>query len=77
MTSPEQPTVVVRRTQQRPTRGRTNGRGDAPPKLAEGVELLGEYEDSGFKEPHYVARRADGQVIQLSRLLHVVAELAY
>jgi putative peptide zinc metalloprotease protein len=42
------------------------------PRLAKQVELLGEYEGSGFNEPHYLLRRADGQVIQLSRLLYLV-----
>src|SRR3954452_8226592 len=41
--------------------------------LADGVELIGEYEGSGFKEPPHLARRADGQMIQLSRLLYLVA----
>src|SRR5918993_2701960 len=41
--------------------------------LADGVELIGEYEDSGFKEPPLLARRADGQMIQLTRLLYLVA----
>jgi putative peptide zinc metalloprotease protein len=44
------------------------------PRLAQGVELLGEYEGSGFKQAPYLARRSDGQTIQLSRLLYVVAE---
>jgi putative peptide zinc metalloprotease protein len=44
------------------------------PRLAKGVELVGEYQGSGFKEAPYVARRADGQTIQLSRLLYCVAE---
>ena len=44
------------------------------PKLSEDVELIGEYEGSGFKEAPYIARRGDGQVIQLSHLLHSVAE---
>jgi putative peptide zinc metalloprotease protein len=43
------------------------------PKLAEGLDLIGEFEDSGFKEPQYIARRADGQVIQLTQLLYQVA----
>ncbi|TMD67670.1 MAG: hypothetical protein E6I84_03220 [Chloroflexi bacterium] len=43
------------------------------PRLAEGMELLGEYKDSGFKEPPFLARRADGQVLQLPRLLYLVA----
>jgi putative peptide zinc metalloprotease protein len=42
--------------------------------LADGVELIGEFEDSGFKEPPLLARRADGQVIQLTQLLYLVAE---
>ena len=45
----------------------------AAPRLAEGLELLGEYKDSGFKEPPFLARRADGQVLQLPRLLYLVA----
>ena len=36
--------------------------------------MLGEYRDSGFKEAPYLARRADGQVLQLPRLLYLVAE---
>jgi putative peptide zinc metalloprotease protein len=43
------------------------------PKLAEGLDLIGEFEDSGFKEPQFIARRADGQVIQLTQLLYQVA----
>jgi len=41
--------------------------------LADGVELLGEYEDSGFREPPLLARRGDGQMIKLTPLLHTVA----
>ncbi|HEX8001704.1 MAG TPA: hypothetical protein VF519_03305 [Mycobacteriales bacterium] len=44
------------------------------PRLARGVELLGQYEGSGFKEAPYLARRSDGQTIQLSKLLYAVAE---
>ena len=51
----------------------SDGRG---PKLAEGVELLGLYEDSGYKQPPYMARRADGQMVQLPPLLYAVAEEA-
>ena len=43
------------------------------PRLAAGIELIGEYKESGYKEPPYIARRADGQVIQLTYLLHLVA----
>jgi putative peptide zinc metalloprotease protein len=44
------------------------------PRVAQGVELIGQYEGSGFKEAPYLARRADGQTIQLSKLLYAVAE---
>src|SRR3954466_7461595 len=44
------------------------------PRLATGVELIGRFEDSGFKEPPYLARRRDGQVIQLAPLLYALAE---
>jgi putative peptide zinc metalloprotease protein len=43
---------------------------------ADGVELLGEYAGSGFKEAPYLVRRADGQVVQLPRLLYAVVEHA-
>lgn len=44
------------------------------PRIAAGVELVGRFEGSGFKEPPYLARRGDGQVIQLPELLYRVAE---
>ncbi|TMD20225.1 MAG: hypothetical protein E6I99_14325 [Chloroflexi bacterium] len=47
-----------------------------PPRLAEGMELIGEYQGSGFKDPPYLARRGDGQVLQLPRLLYLVAAKA-
>ena len=46
-----------------------------PPRLAGGVELLGELQDSAFAEPQSLIRRADGQVIQLTRLLYLVVSL--
>ncbi|HEY1823976.1 MAG TPA: hypothetical protein VGG83_29050 [Trebonia sp.] len=46
-----------------------------PPRLADGVELLGELKDSGFAEPQSLIRRADGQVIQLGWLLYLVSSL--
>lgn len=51
-------------------------RDDAPPRLCEGIDVMGEYEDSGYKEPHFMARRQDGQVIQLTELLFHVADNA-
>jgi putative peptide zinc metalloprotease protein len=43
------------------------------PRLADGVELLGEYKGSGYAQPPSLVRRADGQVIQMSPLLYGVA----
>ena len=43
------------------------------PRLADGVELLGEYQGSGYAHPASLVRRSDGQVIQLSELLYLVA----
>ena len=42
------------------------------PRLAGGVELLGEYKDSGYSQPPSLVRRPDGQVIQMSALLYQV-----
>jgi putative peptide zinc metalloprotease protein len=46
--------------------------GHLPLRAADGLALLGEYQGSGFSQPRYLVRRADGQVIQLSRLLYLV-----
>ncbi|WP_219416990.1 hypothetical protein [Pseudonocardia nigra] len=48
--------------------------GPDTPRLAEGVELLGSYQGSGYREPKYVISRSDGQVVQLSELLYRLAE---
>jgi putative peptide zinc metalloprotease protein len=42
--------------------------------LADGVELIGEFEGSGYRRPPLLARRGDGQMVQLTRLLYLVAE---
>ncbi len=42
------------------------------PRLADRIELLGEYQDSGYSQPPSLVRRADGQVIQMSPLLYRV-----
>lgn len=47
-----------------------------PLRLLSGVELLGRVEGSGLREAPYYARRGDGEVVQLSRLLYVIAEHA-
>ncbi|MBV9283935.1 MAG: hypothetical protein JO176_04945, partial [Acidimicrobiia bacterium] len=44
------------------------------PRLTDGTELIGEFEGSGYKEPPSLARRGDGQVVQLTPLLYSVAE---
>jgi putative peptide zinc metalloprotease protein len=43
-------------------------------RLAEGTELLGRYENSGYETPRYLVRRADGQVMQLPELLYLLVE---
>jgi putative peptide zinc metalloprotease protein len=47
-----------------------------PLRLLPGVELLGRVEGSGLREAPYYVRRADGEVVQLSGLLYVLAEQA-
>jgi putative peptide zinc metalloprotease protein len=37
------------------------------------MELIGEFEDSGFKEAPYIARRSDGQVVQMPAMLYALA----
>src|SRR3954453_15170321 len=67
-------------TTPRPTSDRPNrpaptrtAAGD-PPRLAPGLELIGEFEGSGLKDAPLIARRADGQVVQLHQILYTVAE---
>jgi hypothetical protein len=43
------------------------------PRLLAGTELIGRVPGSGLREPPYLVRRCDGQVVQLSRLLYVIA----
>ena len=58
----------------------TNGaEGTAPPAptsevpvRADGVQLIGEMKGSGYREPPALARRSDGQTIQLTPLLYLV-----
>ncbi|MDQ1628430.1 MAG: putative peptide zinc metalloprotease protein [Actinomycetota bacterium] len=46
--------------------------GAAVPVRAEGLELIGELPGSGYRTPPSLVRRADGQTIQLTRLLYLV-----
>src|SRR6201996_3444072 len=43
------------------------------PRLLTGTELIGQAAGSGLREAPYLVRRCDGQVVQLSRLLFVIA----
>src|ERR1700753_4114065 len=40
------------------------------PRLADGVELLGAYQDSGYRDPPSLARRPAGQIIQMAPPLY-------
>lgn len=42
-------------------------------RLADDVRLLGRYPGSGFREPRYLIERRDERMLQLSRLLFIVA----
>ncbi len=46
------------------------------PARADGVQLLGAAEGSGYREPPALVRRGDGQTLQLTRLLYLVLEAA-
>jgi putative peptide zinc metalloprotease protein len=59
-----------------PARPHPAGAASDCPTRASGLELIGRFEDSGFKSPAYLVRRRDGQIIQLSGLLYLVAEAA-
>ena len=43
------------------------------PRLLAGTEAIGQAQGSGLREPPYLVRRCDGQVVQLSQLLYVIA----
>ena len=73
-TTDEQKTEVLPVADQAPPS--SGAHTDERPTVADGVELIGEYEGSGFKEAPYIARRADGQVVQLAPLLYLIAEAA-
>ena len=46
------------------------------PSLArsDGVDLIGDYEGSGFREPPSLVRRVDGQILQFPPLLYEVLQ---
>ncbi|MEV4923262.1 hypothetical protein [Streptomyces roseoverticillatus] len=45
----------------------------ALPALVAGTELVGEFEDSGYREPPHLVCRPDGQVVRLPALLYQLA----
>jgi putative peptide zinc metalloprotease protein len=45
---------------------------EPPPAHADGLELIGEFEHSGYEEPPSLVRLASGQTVQLTDLLYVV-----
>ncbi|SDZ18430.1 putative peptide zinc metalloprotease protein [Saccharopolyspora shandongensis] len=45
----------------------------AVPALVAGTELIGRYQGSGHREAPYLVRRPEGQILQLSYLLYLVA----
>jgi putative peptide zinc metalloprotease protein len=55
----------------RPIAEPADATGTLVPRLAPGVESLGEYQGSGLAVATYLARHPSGQIVQLSRLLHL------
>src|SRR3954470_5080749 len=47
---------------------------DDPPRRASGVVLIGEMAGSGYRVPPALARRSDGQTVQLTPLLYALLE---
>jgi len=56
--------------------GQTTTAGAHLPARADGVQLMGTAEGSGYREPPALVRRADGLTLQLTRLLYLVLEAA-
>src|SRR6201991_1653780 len=62
-------------TPMRPTDSAHAPRTSTAPRPADGTELIGPYSGSGFTEPRYLACRGDGQVVQLSERVFLLARL--
>lgn len=54
------------------TADRADNVGELVWRLPEGLQLMGEVRGSGLRQPSYLLRRADGQVVQVSELLYLV-----
>ena len=74
LSSPEAEAEPAAEPAPRLSEARRSGVESRVPRLAKGVELIGEFEDSGFKEAPFIARRSDGQVVQLPSMLYRLAE---
>lgn len=72
-TAEEAPALVTPETA--PPSAEPDGHRSVAPRLAEGIELVGRFEDSGFKEAPYIARRSDGQMVQMPPMLYALAEV--
>ncbi|MDX6676559.1 MAG: putative peptide zinc metalloprotease protein, partial [Solirubrobacteraceae bacterium] len=72
-TSEEAPSLVTPQTAPPPSESAAATA--RPPRLADGIELVGRFEDSGFKEAPYIARRSDGQMVQMPPMLYALAEV--
>jgi putative peptide zinc metalloprotease protein len=59
--------VIAKDKHQKPDAGAVR-----PPARDPGLELLGEYQGSGYKEPPSLVRRSDAQILQLPPLLYEV-----
>src|SRR4051812_6481171 len=60
MTITDDSTAVLPASRPEPAARPHSPDGGLLPHLAEGMDLIGEYEGSGFKEPPSLVRRADG-----------------
>lgn len=76
-TAEEAPALVTPQTARAPAppAGAAATGAPRPPRLAAGIELVGRFEDSGFKEAPYIARRSDGQMVQMPPMLFALAEV--
>jgi len=73
--APEEAPTTVMESARTPSRDTAPAAPAPPPRLAEGIELVGRFEDSGFKEAPYIARRSDGQMVQMPPMLYALAEV--
>ncbi len=55
-----------------PKAAQGTGPDSTAPARADGVQLIGEMKGSGYREPPALARRGDGQTVQLTPLLYLV-----